>query len=143
MVLGVADGTSVKLLQDGWSVHKGSVAKQAVLDNDFDVLQGQPPRSPDLNPIEDVFGCMRRRLAALYCDPAKQHVSQAEFIRDLEDVLVDCRRTGRSSVAARTCHSALRQAVIQSVFWVKITIFIKYAPFVNASRAERYCGVPP
>ena len=76
------------------SVHKGSVAKQAVLDNGFDQLPGQPVRSPDLNPIENVFGCLRRRLAAMYADPDKQNVSRGQFMLDIEDVLVSLQADG-------------------------------------------------
>ena len=87
-------------------MHQGTEAKNAVLANNFDLLPDQPVRSPDLNPIENLFACLRRRLAEMYVDPAKANVTKGVFVSDIIDVLVGLQADGTID---RLCRSMPRR----------------------------------
>ena len=97
------DTTRITLLQDNWRVHTAPESLAAAVRKRIDIIEGQPTRSPDLNPIENVFAELARRLDILYADPAKANVDRAEFVDDVNETLQAMNDEG---VLARICCDA-------------------------------------
>ena len=101
-VLGVGPATRVEVIQDNWRVHTAPAAKAAEVRYRLDVIEGQPVRSPDLNPIENVFAILSKRLDNLYMRPEKQNVLREEFEADVRETLQELAADGTIS---RICSS--------------------------------------
>ena len=97
------DTTRITLLQDNWRVHTAPESLRAAVRKRIDIIEGQPTRSPDLNPIENVFAELARRLDILYADPAKANVGRAEFVDDVNETLEAMQDEG---LLARICCDA-------------------------------------
>jgi len=82
-VLGVQRDEPVTVVQDNWRVHNAPTARAAERKYRLTVIPNQPVRSPDLNPIENVFAMLARRLSIMYLEDDKQHVDADEFCSDV------------------------------------------------------------
>ena len=111
----LGDDASWRLLQDNCSWHDAPAARKACRDFKIQVIPGQPSRSPDLNPIENVFALLVCRLDQLYLSPAKDNASVEEFRADVMNILIDLQLEGH---LARICSPQSMQnrmvAVIQA-----------------------------
>jgi len=81
--------------------HKGPAAR-AALDTHKFVTLAYLPRSPDLNPIENLFKKLIRRLEVIYVDPAKESVDLEEFEADVKQVLLGLEEDGGIAELARS-----------------------------------------
>ena len=88
------DPSEIHLLQDNWRVHNAPASRAAAARCGIRIVEGQPTRSPDLNPIENVFARLAERLDQMYRDPAKADVSRDEFVADVRAVLEQLEQEG-------------------------------------------------
>ena len=60
------------LLQDWASPHKANSTKKFLRDNNFNLVEDYPASSPDINPIEKVWGWMKHRIQEKFPENKKQ-----------------------------------------------------------------------
>ena len=53
------------MLQDNVKLHKAPAALAAAISARLSFIQGYPPYSPDLNPIENLFGIVLKKMGVL------------------------------------------------------------------------------
>jgi len=72
--LGLGPEDTIRGLQDGARFHWGEEAKQMIKDKKMDFFTDFPAYSPDLNPIENLFGILSGELAKLAVKKASKSV---------------------------------------------------------------------
>jgi transposase len=77
------------LMQDGAAPHTGKLTKKFIADHRINVLPNWPPRSPDLNPIENLWAWLSRLVSDMGPtdeDELEQFVIEAWENLDQEEI---------------------------------------------------------
>ena len=110
---------SLLFQQDGAPIHTARVTMQWLRKHAIKSLQGWPPYSPDLNPIEHIWPLLKAKLYELYPDIELWHGSEDSIVERMEDALCHAWSTIRPEIASN-CIASMPdriKAVVASGGW--------------------------
>lgn len=68
------------LLLDGASIHRSAETVEFLRKNSIQVLEGWPPHSPDLNPIENWWSWLKKRISKVVSQNIEKNDKNAELV---------------------------------------------------------------
>jgi hypothetical protein len=110
--LDVPDDEEVVGIQDNVRLHKSDVVKDAARDASVTFLANFPPRSPDRNPIENMFGMAEHELRERAVkDKITKPDAEEKCVKRFEEILAGLATSGKIRKLARSMPDRIKACI--------------------------------
>ena len=114
-------GENIILVADNWSVHKNAAAKEFYMKNKIRCIEW-PSYSPDLNPIENLWGLMKEKLSKI----------NIKTKQELKDKVIEIKEEIEGSFI-ENCIYSMRKRLKEVIRLKEIKLCIKFINFNDSS----------